>query len=99
MVIAAAAVALFVPLPLVVRLPYVCVETDWLEPLYSTVLVALSVRVAELAGKPLVPPIFNVAPAPTVRVPPDDACPAVNVLRSRIPPETVRFPLFAIVRF
>ena len=45
-----------------------------------------------MAGSVPVPPIFNVAPLPTVNVPPLVARFAVNVDKSSVPPETVRSP-------
>lgn len=43
-----------------------------------------------MVGKPFVPPIFNVAPFNTVKVPPDTELPrlAVKVLRSNVPAAT-----------
>lgn len=84
-----------------VKLPYVCVETVWLPPSYSTVLVRLSAVVLKFTGKLLVPPIFNVAPLETVSVPPLTVVPllAVNVDRSNVAELTVILPAVATDEF
>ena len=54
-----------------------------------------------MAGKVLVPPIFNVAPLDMVNVPPATVVPllAVKVDRSSVPALTVMFPAVATVEF
>src|SRR6185436_21123739 len=45
------------------RLPYVSAPTDWVVPLYWTVLKGPNVCVPKFAGIEFVPPILSVAPA------------------------------------